>query len=262
MLPDDKADRHLQQRLLAAGVTTSEDEPLAAWKKLRQSEGNRATILDLYRIVAVRRGVQPQELPPSERLALAHAALPSIWPGFEVTEGSNRDDPMELAEYDSAWQDTFRRWRLLIARALGSVVRRIDHIGSTSVPGLLAKPTVDIQVSVSDVSDEDAYVPALATIGLQLRSRDDLHRYFRPFAGQPREVHVHVCAAGSAWEREHLLFRDYLRAHPEARDAYADAKREALEVWSDDRLAYTEAKAEVILAILDAAQRDNGDECG
>ena len=127
--------------------------------------------------------------------------------------------------------------------------------GSTSVPGLLAKPTVDIQVSVTDVSDEDSYVPALAAIGLQLRSRDDFHRYFRPFAGQPREVHVHVCAAGSAWEREHLLFRNYLRDHPEARDAYADAKRKALEVWSDDRLAYTEAKGEAILDILDAATR-------
>jgi GrpB-like predicted nucleotidyltransferase (UPF0157 family) len=67
-------------------------------------------------------------------------------------------------------------------------------------------------------------------------------------------VHVHVCQAGSDWEREHLLFRDYLRSYASARDAYARVKREAAQVWSDGRIAYTEAKTGVILDLLDAAE--------
>jgi GrpB-like predicted nucleotidyltransferase (UPF0157 family) len=73
------------------------------------------------------------------------------------------------------------------------------------VPGLAAKPIVDIQVSVADMGREDCYVPQCQAAGLQLRSRDREHRYFRPPADRPRDVHVHVCAAGSRWERVHLL---------------------------------------------------------
>jgi GrpB-like predicted nucleotidyltransferase (UPF0157 family) len=86
-----------------------------------------------------------------------------------------------------------------------------------------------------------------------LRSRDEMHRYFRPPAGQPRDVHVHVCAAGSQWERDHLLFRDYLRADPAACCRYAEAKRANVRRWSDDSWGYTEAKSGVILDILELA---------
>ncbi len=77
----------------------------------------------------------------------------------------------------------------------------------------------------------------------------------RPFPGQPRNVHVHICDLGGAWEREHPLFRDYVRAHPAARDDYAEAKLAALRTWADDRWAYTEAKTGIILDILDAAEQ-------
>lgn len=97
-------------------------------------------------------------------------------------------------------------------------------------------------------------MPALEREGVQLRSRDDLHRYFRPFPGRPREVHVHVCATGSTWERDHVLFRDYLRANLQAREAYVAAKRHAAAVWADDRIVYTEAKSAAISRILDAAR--------
>jgi GrpB-like predicted nucleotidyltransferase (UPF0157 family) len=123
-------------------------------------------------------------------------------------------------------------------------------VGSTSVPGLAAKPIVDIQVSVADLSDEQRYVPQLEALGVQLRSRDDLHRFFRPFAGRPRDVHVHVCAAGSEWERDHILFRDHLRKSPEARDRYVAAKRDAARMWSDDGWAYTDAKDGVIRELM------------
>ena len=127
-------------------------------------------------------------------------------------------------------------------------------MGSTSVPGLAAKPITDIQVSVADLGGEPSYVPPLQAIGLVLRSRDELHRFFRPPAGQPHEVHVHVCAAGGQWERDHLLFRDYLRAHPAACLRYAEAKRASVRRWSDDGWAYTEAKTGVILDVLEQAE--------
>ena len=127
-------------------------------------------------------------------------------------------------------------------------------MGSTSVPGLAAKPITDIQVSVADLGNEPSYVPPLQAIGLMLRSRDELHRLLRPPAGQPHEVHVHVCAAGGQWERDHLLFRDYLRAHPAACLRYAEAKRASVRRWSDDGWAYTEAKTGVILDVLEQAQ--------
>jgi len=113
---------------------------------------------------------------------------------------------------------------------------------------------IDIQVSVQDLGEESSYVPAIESLGVQLRSRDDEHRYFRPFSGLPREVQVHVCRMGSTWERQALLFRDYLRASPAARDAYAQAKRLAADRWKDDRIAYTDAKGAQILDLMAAAE--------
>lgn len=211
-------------------------------------------MIDLYELVARGRGLAAHQLPASERLALARSVMPEVWPGWATTEGSERDsDPIEVVDYDPDWPVRFERWRGALQSALGITALRIEHVGSTSVPGLPAKPTIDVQVSVADLAGEHAYVPAMERVGLQLRSRDDLHRYFRPFAGRRRDIHVHVCAVGSTWEHEHLRFRDYLRTHPEARDAYAHVKREAAAIWADDRIAYTDAKTAVILQILDAA---------
>ena len=114
---------------------------------------------------------------------------------------------------------------------------------------------MDIQVSVEGLGDEHLYVPGCEAAGLVLRLRDDEHRYFRPPAGAAREVHVHVCEVGSAWERDHLLFRDYLRAHPDVGDAYAAMKRHAAAVWRDDSMGYTEAKSGFILDVLGSAER-------
>lgn len=182
--------------------------------------------------------------------------MPLIWPGFGTTEDSERgDDIIRIVDYDPDWPSRYQRYRRALRNCLGRTARAIEHVGSTSVPGLPAKPIIDIQVSVTDLDDEARYVPPLEHAGLQLRSRDDLHRYFRPFRGRGRDVHVHVCAVGSAWEREHLLFRDYLRTDSAARGVYAAAKREAAIKWADDGMAYTEAKSEVILTILEKAER-------
>jgi GrpB-like predicted nucleotidyltransferase (UPF0157 family) len=244
----------LSERLSRAGVAPDAD-PVITWVRLHEIEGRRATVIDLYRLISEPRGLAPHELPLEERKRLSRAIAPEFWPGFQVTDGSERFDPIKVVAYDEEWPARFDSWRELIAKVLKHAVVRIDHVGSTSVPGLAAKPIVDVQVSVAKMSDEELYVPKLERLGVQLRSRDDLHRYFRPFAERPRDVHVHVCQAGSEWEREHLLFRDYLRAHPAARVVYADAKREASRVWLDDGWAYTDAKSDVILTILKKAER-------
>lgn len=221
---------------------------------MRAVKGARATVIDLYRLVAEPRGLAPHELPLAERRELARSVVATVWPGFALTEGSERSDTIVLVEYDEGWPVRFEQWRDAIAAALGPVARRVEHVGSTSVPGLPAKPIVDIQVSVTDITDERLYVGAIESTGVQLRSRDVLHRYFRPFPGQARDVHVHVCDAGSAWERDHLLFRDYLRRHGDAARRYAEAKHTAVTHWSDDGWAYTDAKTDAILDILEKAE--------
>jgi GrpB-like predicted nucleotidyltransferase (UPF0157 family) len=232
------------------------DDPFAVWPEMRKRVGARVTLIQLYALAAEPRGLEPHELPLAERRELADRATPLMWPGFEYNERSKPRErqPVEVVAYDQGWPERFEAWRGRLAELLGPVALRIEHVGSISVPGLAAKPVVDIQVSVADLSDEDCYVPPSEASGLQFRLRDDEHRYFQPPPGQPRDVHVHVCQQGSRWERVHLLFRDYLRFSPDGRQAYATAKREAAAVWGNNRAAYTEAKSAVILDTLDQAE--------
>jgi GrpB-like predicted nucleotidyltransferase (UPF0157 family) len=232
------------------------DDAFAVWREMREREGARVTLIQLYALVAKPRGLEPHELPLAERRELASRATPLMWPGFEYNERSKRRErqPVEVVAYDQGWPERFEAWRGRLVGLLGPVALRIEHVGSTSVPGLAAKPVVDIQVSVANLGDEDRYVPPCEAAGLQFRLRDDEHRYFQPPPGKPRDVHVHVCQQGAEWERVHLLFRDYLRCSADAREAYAAAKREAARLWGNDRPAYTEAKTDVILGIIDRAE--------
>lgn len=243
----------LEDRLHAADVRP-DASPVDAWRRLREVEGPHATVIDLYELVARPRGLAAHELPLQERMRLARSVMPDVWPGFEQTEGSERTgDLIQIVDYDPGWPGRYEKWRRWLRSNLGETALRIEHVGSTSVPGLASKPIVDVQVSVADLNDESLYVPHLEHAGLQLRSRDDLHRYLRPPPAERRDVHVHVCTVGSEWESRHLLFRDYLRTHPDACHRYAAAKRQAAAVWADDGIAYTDAKADVILTLLDEA---------
>jgi GrpB-like predicted nucleotidyltransferase (UPF0157 family) len=233
-----------------------DDETFAAWCRLRESQGPRVSLLRLYEMVAEARGLSVGDLPLAERRILAERAIAMVFPGWHTLPGTGRPtEPIEIVPYDPGWATLFEAWRERLAGRLGPVADRIDHVGSTSVPGLAAKPIVDIQVSVADLEREDDYVPACEATGLQLHSRDREHRYFRPPAGWPREVHLHVCTSGGDWERLHLLFRDFLRVSPQSCEAYAAMKRQAARDWRDDRLGYTEAKNDLILDLLAEAER-------
>ncbi len=235
---------------LTAGRRTSWD----VWLALEGRWGRRVTLVDLYELEAVRRGVRVEELPAVDRQAMAERTFAVQFPGWRpVPTSAARGEPVEIAAYDDGWPQQYERWRRLLSDQLGDEAVRIEHVGSTAVPGLAAKPVIDIQVSVSYLENEAGYVRAVEAVGVELQSREHARRYFRPPRGRPRTVQVHVCSGGGEWEREHLLFRDYLRARDDVRDAYAKLKREIAQRWRSDRLAYTAEKTAFILDALDAA---------
>lgn len=232
-------------------------DPADAWHRLHDQFGTRATLLDRYALEAAARGVGVEQLDPELKGRLTLEVLTAHTPGFEIVAGSERvrRDPVEVVDYDPAWPARFAAWRDRLGVALGATARRIDHVGSTAVQRLAAKPVVDVQVSVPDLGDEAAYVSAIERVGVAFRSRDDQHRYFRPAGDRPRDVQVHVCAAGSRWERDHLLFRDYMRANSDAAEAYGSLKRRLAERYRADRIAYNEAKTEFIVGQMELAER-------
>lgn len=159
---------------------------------------------------------------------------------------------IRLVPHEAGWQLAFELQRRRIIDALGPAALRIDHIGSTAVPGLPAKPIIDIDLSVADPEDEPAYLPALESSGFVLRVREPGHRMVR---SPELDVHVHVCAQGSPWMRRHLLFRDHLRADADDRAWYAATKQELARHDWPDMNAYAAAKNEVVRAITQNAER-------
>lgn len=177
----------------------------------------------------------------------------SVAAGLRLT-GQPRNDPIEVVDYDSAWPARYEQMRARLAAALGPVAVRIDHVGSTAVPGLAAKPVIDIQVSVPDVADVVPFKGAIEAQGFEERGIETGHHYFRPPPALPRDYQVHVCTVGSEWERRHLLFRDYLRSHPETTAEYAALKRDLATHYTWDRIGYNDAKGPFIERVLSRAE--------
>jgi GrpB-like predicted nucleotidyltransferase (UPF0157 family) len=158
-----------------------------------------------------------------------------------------------IADYDPSWPAQYAREEARIRAALGDVALAVEHVGSTSVPGLPAKPILDIDLIVPDSTDEAAYVPALEAAGYVLRIREPDWYEHRMFKGADPNVNLHVFGPDCEEHERHLRFRDRLRAHPADRDRYAATKRElAARDWPNVG-HYSEAKSEVILEILRAA---------
>lgn len=159
-------------------------------------------------------------------------------------DAAQADERVQIVAYRDTWPGMFAALGSKLRGALGDVALRIDHIGSTSVPGLAAKPVIDIQISVADLEPGDAFRGPLRELGLVYRAdnADRTKRYFRESPGQ-RRTHIHVRRAGSFSQQYALLFRDYLRAHEDAAKQYADVKRQCAAEHSHDRAAYVEAKA-------------------
>ena len=158
--------------------------------------------------------------------------------------------PITTVEYDPAWPDKFRSLAETIRGALGDTVRLLEHGGSTSVPGLPAKPIIDIVLAVRDSSDESTYVPQLEEAGFTLRIREPEWYEHRVLKHVDPDVNLHVFSEVCREIEKMLLFRDWVRAHPEDRDRYAAAKRRlGAQNWKYVQ-HYADAKSTVVEEIL------------
>jgi GrpB-like predicted nucleotidyltransferase (UPF0157 family) len=168
----------------------------------------------------------------------------------EVLIGEIESPTIVVVDYDPAWAERFRQEETKIRAALGEAALAIEHIGSTSVPGLAAKPIVDILLVVEDSGDEASYVPALESAGYVLRVREpDFHEH-RMFRTPEKDVHLHVFSAGSPEIERYLLLREQLRENEEDRKLYARTKRELASRNWPSMQHYAEAKTGVIEGIL------------
>ncbi len=171
-----------------------------------------------------------------------------------VGEPVIHNGPITLVAYDSAWSKHFAREARRIRDALGARAMRIEHVGSTSVPGLAAKPIIDLLLVVIDSADEPSYVPALEGAGYVLRIREPEWRQHRLFKGPDVNINLHVFTVGSGEIERLLIFRDWLRAHPADRDLYARTKRAlARREWRYVQ-NYADAKSEVVEDIIARAR--------
>jgi len=158
-------------------------------------------------------------------------------------------------DYDPQWPVLFAREADRIQAALGSRVLRIEHAGSTSVPGLVAKPVIDIVLAVPDSSDEPAYAPDLAAADYSLRIREIDWYQHRMFNGPDTDINLHVFTSGCPEIDRMLTFRDWLRNNAADRDLYARTKLDlARQEWKDVH-NYADAKTAVVEEILARASR-------
>ena len=173
----------------------------------------------------------------------------------EAPEAVTTGQPVRIAVYDLRWASMFEEARSEIVGRCGALVVAVEHIGSTSVPGLAAKPIIDIMAAVERLDDARALIDPLAAIGFEFVPKNEApgRLFFRRGLRGAGTHHLHVVELGS-WEwRRHLLFRDHLRAHPERAADYERLKRELAATHGPDRGAYTDAKTPFIESVVERA---------
>lgn len=164
--------------------------------------------------------------------------------------------PIVIVDYDPEWPRLFAREAERIRAALGANVALLEHVGSTSVPGLAAKPRIDILLVVPNSAEEPSYVPALEAEGYMLRIREPNWYEHRVFKGPDTDVNLHVFSPGCVEIDRMLGFRDWLRGHDDDRALYERTKRElASREWKYTQ-HYADAKTEVVEAILLRAETE------
>lgn len=166
--------------------------------------------------------------------------------------------PIELVDYDPAWPELFAREAQQIAAALGARALGIEHVGSTAVPGLAAKPIIDLVLVVTDSADEETYAPALESAGYALRIREPAWYEHRMFDGPETNVNLHVLPEGCPEIERMVLFRDRLRSNQADRELYERTKRElAAREWRYVQ-NYADAKGAVVEEIITRARAEEG----
>jgi GrpB-like predicted nucleotidyltransferase (UPF0157 family) len=183
-----------------------------------------------------------------------------LWRPFELADldevarvrvGSPRRRSIVVVPYDEAWTDRFAAIEAQVRGALADRVLALSHVGSTAVPGLAAKPVIDVDLTVADSADEPAYLPDLEVAGFSLRVREPDWEQHRLLTDPGLSVNLHVFSAGSPELQRHLLFRDWLRTHPDDRAAYASLKAELAARGFTDVMEYNNHKAALVYDIYE-----------
>jgi GrpB-like predicted nucleotidyltransferase (UPF0157 family) len=166
---------------------------------------------------------------------------------------------VRLVPHVEQWHDLFAGEEARLRAAIGEYVLAIEHVGSTAICGLVAKPIIDIAVAVQDIAVAKKCVRPLERIGYEYRGENGIvGRHFFG-KGEPRTYHLHMVELRSELWRNHLLFRDYLRAHGDMVEKYEQVKKELAHKHRENREAYTEGKAAFIEGVLKAARSFGAD---
>ena len=167
-------------------------------------------------------------------------------------------EPVIICDYDPAWPQRYEALRRPVAEALGELAAQIDHVGSTSVPGLAAKPTIDIVVKLRAATDLPASIERLARLGYAHEGDFGIagrEAFATPPGYGPHDHHLYVCAPDWEGYEDQIVFRDCLRAHSDVAAAYAGLKRALADEHRNNRTAYTDGKAEFVRTVLAQRQR-------
>ena len=181
---------------------------------------------------------------------------------WQMQRRSRQKAPLVIADYDPAWPGRYARERDLVAAALGALAVGIEHIGSTSIPGLGAKRVIDVLVGLRRMQAVDESLQRLARVGYEYVDTYDEGRRVSLAKGDARSLHehLHLVAHGSPQWEDPLLFRDFLRAHPDVAAAYGDVKRELARRIRAEGGDYVEAKGPFIRSVLARARAERVDE--
>jgi GrpB-like predicted nucleotidyltransferase (UPF0157 family) len=181
---------------------------------------------------------QPYDPPTAEQVALVRVA-----PTDQTV--------IDVVAPDASWPEQFAQVRDTVVTALGDRALSVRHVGSTSVPGLWAKPLIDVDLTVADSGDEPAYLPDLEAAGFVLRVREPEWEEHRCFRGVDPASNLHVWSPSSIEPARHAAFRDWLIAHPDDREAYAALKRDLAGQGFTDVMDYNNHKAGLIYDIYE-----------
>lgn len=174
-----------------------------------------------------------------------------------VSGNAEHNQTIVLKPYDENWPVLFEREKQRISTILKDKALMIEHIGSTSVPGLIAKPIIDILLVVEDAGKEEDYVVDLVSHGYILRIKEPDFENHHMFLGPDTDIHLHVFSQDSKEIEKYLLFRNYLRNHQEVKELYANTKKAlAKKKWKYVQ-NYADAKSDVVQQIMDAARKEN-----
>ena len=185
-----------------------------------------------------------------------------LWRPFELADldevakvrvGSQPQRAIVVVPYDEAWPGEFARVDALVRGALGDLVVSLVHVGSTSVPGLAAKPVIDADLTVPDSGDEAAYVPALEAVGFHLRVREPEWEEHRVLTIEDPHTNLHVFSPGAREPQRHALFRDWLRSNDEDRAVYAALKTDLAGRGFTDSMDYNNHKSELVYDLYEKA---------